>query len=204
MTTNTDIISPISSDVVAFLETFSSPLSTLAVGTETQPVPGNVAQSSSNAEMPITIFLTYVSIDNAFKDRIEGVLQTLQLQGCPIKDWICCDIDEAVEFFTDIRDPLSAYQLFLFLLSPDFVRHSFCYSDEVRELIERHLTGVWVSPILIRVCRWQQTPFGCTPRLPVLPNSRQPVTKWSDPDEAYDEIARKIEIAVGYLRRGRI
>jgi hypothetical protein len=173
-------------------------------------VSSNFAQSSSRAEKPITIFLSYAGgDDNKFKERIAKDLETLRRQGCPIKECICYDIYQALEFVTDIRESLKAYELYLFLLSPDFVNHEFCYRKEIYDLVKRHRAGVWVLPILVRACVWEPTAFGEASKqldgpLPVLPHPQRPVTKWKDRDEAYKKIALGIKYAVERLKAHHI
>jgi len=200
MTNNTSISSPVSSNTIAFLEAFDSSLSAI----EIHQNPGNVSQPFSSRELPVTIFLAYVSEDSRFKDRIERVLSTLKRQGSPI-EWVSYDGNRAIELFTDIEKPFEAYQLFLFLLSQGFVDHPLCYEPGVKKLIKRHPQGVWVLPILINTCLWEDTPFGFkNKKLPVLPNPQLPVTKWRDRYDADKAIAQGIKWAVECLKGGRI
>ena len=209
MTTVLDKKSEYLSDVAAFLETLYSPLSTVEVRQEVPLGPDNfsktqTAQTKQQAdnESPVTIFIAYAPADDEFRKRIEGDLKTLQRQKVPIT-WIAYDVTEAVELTTDIVNPLDAYELFLLLLSPDFVQLDYCYSTQMEQLVKKHQQGVWVSPILLRECLWEDTPFGKKkPPLPILPSS-QPIAKWPDRDEAYKKIAIGVKRAVNYLRDHR-
>lgn len=210
MTTTLDTTPDILSDVVAFLETLHSPVSAFEAPPEAPSVPADATrpqatrtEQPAGKERPVTIFLAYVSpADDEFRKRIEGDLKTLQLQKWPI---ICTthDISKAVELSTDIDKPLDAYELFLFLLSPDFVQLEYSYSPQMENLIKSHKNGVWVSPVLLRECLWEDTPF-CRKDdpLPVLP-SLLPITGWPDPDKAFKEIANGVKRAVEYLKMHR-
>jgi len=201
MTTERDLTR--SPGVVAWLATLSAPLVAMAVRSEPQT---RSAQELPPSELPITAILVYDPIDDEYRACIARELRTLRRQGCPIS-WIEYDISRATEFFTDIANPFSTetYELFLFLLSPDFIDRDEWYASEIAQLIALHLQGIWIAPILLRTCRWEQTPFGQTSRpLPILPDARRPVKKWSDPDDAYKVIADGIEKAVEYLQNHRM
>lgn len=192
----------ISPAVVAWLATLPSPLAAMAVRSEPQT---RSARHLSSSELPISAILVYDPQDDEYRACIARELRTLQRQGCPIT-WVEYDISQATEFFTDIAHPLGteAYELFLFLLSPDFIDRDELYTAEIAQLIAHHLQGIWIAPILLRVCRWEKTLFGQTSKpLPILPDARRPVRKWSDPDEAYKMIANGIERAVEHLQKNR-
>lgn len=204
MTQDADTARPLFSDIASFLETLRSPISALEVQSGKQTETIGFPQEEEAAEQPVTIFLAYVSIDDEFRKCIERDIRTLSRQGSPIK----CetyDVNEALELSIDIENPLKAYELFLFLLSPEFVELEYCYSTSVRELIKKHMDGVWVSPILVRECLWEETPFGQTNRpLPILPSSRLPIRGSPDEDKEYKKIANSIKRAIDYLRGNRV
>jgi hypothetical protein len=200
MTTLTDLT--VSPGVVAWLATLYSPLVAMAVHSESR---ANSDQQPPSQESPVTAILVYDPIDDEYRACIARELRTLQRQGCPIA-WIEYDISKATEFFTHIEKPLctEAYTLFLFLLSPEFLDRDEWYTSEISDLIDHHLQGIWIAPILLRTCRWEKTHFGTNRLLPILPDAQRPVKKWPDLDDAYKMIADGIETAVEYLQKHRI
>lgn len=210
MTTNSDISYDILSEAEAFLETLSSPLTAFAVRSDTQQQVVRPGQQVSKGR-PVTVFLAYISDseDDKLRRRIEGDLTTLKRQGLPITV-IPYNINEALELSIDIEDPFKVYELFLFLLSPAFVQQEYCYSPQMGELITRHRKGVWVSPILLRDCLWEDTLFqrGNTP-LPILPGydpdtGSNYIKGWKDQDGAFKKVAEGVKRAVRYLKDHRI
>ena len=56
--------------------------------------------------------------------------------------------------------------------------------------MERHEAGkATVVPILLRPCDWSSAPFAT---LAALPKDGIPVTRWTDPEDAWAEIAQGI------------
>ena len=159
-------------------------------------------QTSPIAELgrQITIFIAYAREDIELLMRVELELTTLQfqLQKELIKiTWDKSEITESVEWEIDIKDPLNAYPLVLLLVSPNFVGSKYCYSEQMKRAVKRHENGAWICPILLRPCRWERTPFG---ELPVLPVGGLAVTRWPNQDDAFLNISHGIERAVRYLK----
>ena len=55
-----------------------------------------------------------------------------------------------------------------------------------------------VIPILLREVDWQGAPFG---KLQALPKNAEPVTNWSNQDQAFADVARGIRRAVESLKK---
>jgi CheY-like chemotaxis protein len=67
--------------------------------------------------------------------------------------------------------------------------------------LKRHNSGeARILPIIIRPVIWEQTPFS---HLQVLPRDGKPLTRRTNRDEAYLDIARGIESAVKELKKGK-
>jgi hypothetical protein len=65
--------------------------------------------------------------------------------------------------------------------------------------LEHHNQGTArVIPIILRPCDWHSAPFG---KLQSLPKDAKPVTQWSNPDEAFLNIAQGIRKAVAELQQ---
>ncbi len=212
MTTISDTTPELLSEIMAFLHTRYSPLSTIEVGSEAPEVSSEAPPLSDNAslpqlaqkpqqesnERPITIFIAYVSADDRFRRLIERELNTLLRQGLNI-EWDFFEVTTVLDFITNTDNPLNERDLILLLVSPDFVTLSFCYDPLMEQTVKRHRKGAWVSPILLRRSRWERTPFGKMP-LPVLPKNKIPVTEWANEDAAIIDISEGIEIGITFLR----
>lgn len=199
------------SELAAFLKALDTQVTVAQPSLQATKIPEQ-PQQTPQAQTPliaelgrqITIFIAYAREDIELLTRIELELKILQfqLQKESIKiTWDESEITEAVEWEIDIKDPLNVYPLVLLLVSPNFVGSTYCYSEQMERAVTRHENGAWISPVLLRPCRWQRTPFGPLGirSLPVLPVGGVPVTKWPDQDDAFLNISQGIERAIRYL-----
>jgi hypothetical protein len=148
--------------------------------------------------MPTNVFFSYSHKDEEHRDRLETHLALLKRQGI-IEAWHDRRIGAGTEWKAAIDANLAEAQIVLLLISPDFLASDFCYDVEVKRAIERHAAGATrVVPIIVRACDWESAPFA---KLQALPKDAKPITKWSDPDEAWTDVARGIRKAVAELTR---
>lgn len=85
---------------------------------------------------------------------------------------------------------LETAKIILLLVSADFMASNYCNEVELKRAMERHESGkARVIPIILRAVDWHHAPFG---KLQAVPKDGRPVTSWSDPDEAFLDIARGI------------
>ena len=77
----------------------------------------------------------------------------------------------------------------------------YCYGKEMQRALEMHEQGkVRVLPILLRPVDWQDASFA---KLQILPTGAKPITRWSDPEEALEDVAKQIRAVVNTLRTRR-
>jgi hypothetical protein len=62
-----------------------------------------------------------------------------------------------------------------------------------RALERQNMNEACVIPILVRPVDWEKVPFG---HLKVLPMDGKPITKWSNQDEAFTDVAQGIRRAI--------
>ncbi|HEY4036170.1 MAG TPA: toll/interleukin-1 receptor domain-containing protein [Ktedonobacteraceae bacterium] len=147
----------------------------------------------------ITLFYSYAHNDEALRKELEKHLSLLRNQGL-IAPWSDRDINAGTEWANLIDDHLDTAHIILLLISPDFLASNYCYSIEMKRALERHRAGeARVIPILLRPVDWRDAPFSM---LQALPRNAQPVTKWSNRDSAFEDIAKQIRKVVDELRRG--
>ncbi len=84
--------------------------------------------------------------------------------------------------------------IILLLVSADFLASNYCNDVEVTHAMKRHEAGeARVIPVILRPVDWKGTPFS---KLQALPKNAKPVTKWSDRDEAFLNVAEGIRAAI--------
>jgi hypothetical protein len=146
---------------------------------------------------PLKIFYCYAHEDRVLRDRIDKHLSGLKRQGHVVV-WYDREIQAGIEWEREIEKHLSTAHLILLLVSADFMSSDYCYGKEMQRALEMYEQGkVRVLPILLRPVDWQDAPFA---KLQILPTGAKPITRWADPEEALEDVARQIRAVVNTLR----
>jgi tetratricopeptide (TPR) repeat protein len=146
--------------------------------------------------MMLSIFISYAHRDEPFLKELEEHLALLQNQRV-ITTWHDRDISAGAEWEREIDTHLNTAHIILLLISASFLASKYCYSTEMKRAIERHKAGeACVIPVILRPVDWKGAPFG---RLQALPTKAQPITSWSDRDEAFFDVAKGIRDAIEKL-----
>ncbi len=96
-----------------------------------------------------------------------------------------------------ISNRIKRARVILLFMSPDFIESRYCYEVEGREALRRHdAEEARVIPIVLRPCRWKESPFG---KLQALPRDAKPVSSWTERDEACLDVANGVMKVVDEL-----
>ena len=137
----------------------------------------------------VNVFFSYSHKDEALRNELEKHLSVLKRQGL-ISAWHDRKIGAGAEWEKSIDANLKAAHIILLLVSADFLASDYCWDMEMQEALRQHEAGeACVMPIILKPVRWQGSPFG---KLQALPKDAKPVSRWSDPNEAFVEIADAI------------
>jgi YD repeat-containing protein len=144
----------------------------------------------------ITVFFSYAHHDEALRNELEKHLAMLKRQGV-IDTWHDRKIDAGQDVHEEISEYLGKADIILLLVSADFLASDYCYDIEMRRALERHQRGeARIIPIILRPCEWQRAPFG---RLVAIPTDGKPITRFSNPDDAFLEVTQAIRKAAEKL-----
>ncbi len=139
-----------------------------------------------------SVFFSYSHADETLRDELEKQLSMLKRQGV-IETWHDRRIGAGEEIDRAIDERLNGDDIILLLVSPDFIASRYCYDVEMKRAMERHQAGeAIVIPVILRPCDWQPAPFG---KLNASPPDGKPITKWTDRDEAFLEVAKAVRKA---------
>ena len=142
---------------------------------------------------PVSLFYSYSHKDEALREQLEKHLAILQRHHI-ISGWHDRAIPAGSVWEQQIHEHLETADIILLLVSADFLASDYCWGKEVTRAMERHEAGAArVIPILLRAVDWTGAPFST---LQALPKDARPVTSWSNPDEAFADIARGIRQVV--------
>ncbi len=154
--------------------------------------------SITQTTQSMKLFFSYAHKDEPLRDQLATHLSLLKRQNI-ITDWHDRNITAGTDWAQAIDDNLNTASIILLLISADFLASDYCYDKEMTRALERHAQGTArVIPIILRPCDWHSAPFG---KLQALPKDAKPITRWSNPDEAFTHIAQGIRKAVAELQQ---
>ncbi|MBD2100101.1 eIF2A-related protein, partial [Leptolyngbya sp. FACHB-261] len=141
----------------------------------------------------IEVFFSYAREDEALRDELAKHLSTLQREGV-ITAWHDREIIAGGELDRELDQHLNTAQIILLLASADFFASDDLYNIQLKRALERHQAGeARVIPVLLRPVDWENTPLG---KLQPLPRNGEPITRWTNQDQAFLEVAQGIRRAV--------
>src|SRR5689334_9317406 len=148
-----------------------------------------------NMANTIGIFISYADEDKRSLTELEDQLAPLARNGT-IEIWHRGKVIPGQEVSREVDTHLKAADIFLLLLSRDYLASDALYK-EMTQVMKRHETEkVRVIPVLLRPIYWDDTPFT---DLEPLPTNREPVSRWPDKSDAFDNIERGIRKAIREL-----
>ena len=134
-------------------------------------------------------FISYSHRDDAALERLHTHLAVLRREGL-IRAWFDRDILAGAEIDADIAVQLESSELFLLLVSPDFLASDYCVEREMGRALERHCAGdARVIPIIIEPCEWTRTPLRS---LKALPRDGIPINEWPNENRAYLDVVQEL------------
>jgi TIR domain/Gram-negative bacterial TonB protein C-terminal len=149
--------------------------------------------------MPDTIntFVIYAREDTNIKHRLLAHLNPF-VKAYNLVLWHDEHLEAGQEWKPHIESRLEKTDLFLLLISVDFMNSEFINQVEFKFAIDRHKANKSiVIPIIINYCQWDIS-FNFTDynfnlnELQVLPQEGKPVDDWKTPEQAYNNIAAGI------------
>jgi tetratricopeptide (TPR) repeat protein len=156
---------------------------------------GNKKEKNKNKE--IKVFISYSHQDEVLKDKLENHLSSLKRMGF-IKTWNDRKIMASDEWGSQIDSNLADADIIICLISSDFIKSDYCYSQELDLALKRHKEGnAKLIPIILRPVVWSILPFG---KIQALPKDGKAVTTWENEDSAFENITYGILDLVHKLR----
>jgi hypothetical protein len=146
---------------------------------------------------PIDIFFSYAHEDEKLMHSCRQQLVLFERQEL-IRKWHDRQIPPGSDWKGQIDERLRAARIILLFISPHFFDSDYCYDAEMMEALRRERSGeARVIPIILRPCKWETSDFS---HLQVLPVDGKPVTRWSNQDEAFLNVAEGIMRVVSELQ----
>jgi TIR domain len=138
---------------------------------------------------PATAFISYSHRDEVALQSLITHLAMLRREGS-IAEWFDQKILAGGEIDQEVSRQLDKCDLFLPLLTPDFLASNYCYETEMQRAIERHESGeMHIVPLVIEPCDWKASPLK---RFKALPRDGKPVAEWTNKNNAYLDIVTEL------------
>lgn len=145
---------------------------------------------------PTRLFISYCHRDEAFRTELETHLAPLAREGI-IEIWHDRKIIPGTPWEDSIDKELGSSDIYLFLVSPDFIASDYCYGKELAFALAQHRQGkATVLPIVIRPADWKGTALA---KIQGLPRDAIPVATWPNRDEAWLDVINGIRKACKQL-----
>ena len=135
-------------------------------------------------------FISYSHHDKAALDRLHVNLKNLT-RGGHIETWYDRDILAGGDLNAEIARELEAADLFLLLVSPDFIASDYCVEREMKRALERHAAGAArVVPIIVEECDWKA--MGELRQLKAVPTDGKAISEWANANTAYLDVVQEL------------
>lgn len=143
---------------------------------------------------PLHIFCGYAHKDQHLFQQLYTALAVLRRQEA-MSIWHDGELLPGAPWELEIERELNMADIILLLISPAFMDSDYCYRKEMQWAIARHTSGdTCVIPIIGKpTVGWKDTPLG---KLQALPTRAEPITSWSNADEAFANVAEGIQKAI--------
>jgi len=154
----------------------------------------------SPAPNAVEVFCSYSHRDQALREELQTHLQPLQAKGL-IYYWHDHAITAGDDWESRIDERLNSADLFLLLVSPDFMASRHCQIEMQRALERRKAGKARVIPILLRHVDWHNSPLG---KIQALPKDGRPITTWPDRDQAFKDVTIGVRRVAEKLARSHV
>lgn len=134
-------------------------------------------------------FISYSHKDHHILERLHIHLVQLRRENL-ITEWCDREISAGGNIDQTISEELENCDLFIPLISPDFLASNYCYDIEMKRALERHNEGeALVIPIIVEPSDWQSTPLK---NIKVLPKDGNPIVEWTNQNNAFLDITQHL------------
>ena len=141
-------------------------------------------------------FISYSHKDENYLERLKVHLAQIKRDGL-LTEWTDKEIHAGENLDNNIDNALSNSEIFLALISPDYIASNYCYEKEFETAQKMQDDGkLIIVPIILEPCDWQKTPFG---NLKAIPKDGKSVSEFTNQNIAFlniiDELRRLIDFS---------
>ena len=165
-----------------------------------RPITAAKTKTTANSKkLQIRIFVSYSHKDSGARNQLDVHLAVLKRDD--VSTWFDGDLNAGGELDQNISGELRKANIFVALLSPDYLYSRYCWELEYKRAMIRRARGTMhVVAVVVRPCDWKST---AAARFKLLPRDGRAVTKWRSADEAFLDIVGGLRSVVAALRKER-
>lgn len=150
--------------------------------------------------MAATAFISYCHVDEKALERLHKHLGVLQREGT-LPTWSDHDIVAGDRLNDAINVQLERSQVFVALVSPDYLASNYCYEKEFTRALELAATGrMRIVPVILEPCDWLSSPFK---DFSALPKDGQPISGFVNPNNAYLNVVTGLRRILDIPKEGK-
>ncbi|ANL35138.1 toll/interleukin-1 receptor domain-containing protein [Rhizobium phaseoli] len=132
--------------------------------------------------MAVTAFISYSHADSKHLDRLHKHMAQL-LRDEVFETWSDHAIVAGSKLDNEVFAALRSSQVFIALISPDYLASNYCYDKEFEEAQKMEADGkLHIVPVIVEPCDWLNSPFS---KLMALPKDGKPISEWTNENVAY-------------------
>ncbi len=134
-------------------------------------------------------FISYSHKDEPYLEKLIVHLAQLKREQL-IESWSDQEIHAGAALANTINESLQTSDLFIALLTPDYIASNYCYEKEFENAMamERNNT-LKIVPVIVRPCEWLNTPFK---NFKALPKDGKAITLWQNEDTAFLDVTTQL------------
>jgi hypothetical protein len=142
-------------------------------------------------------FISYSHADEKIREKLHTHLAILRREG-EIEAWQDQEILAGANLNRTISLALSSSQLFIAIVSPDYLNSNYCYEKEFQQAQELQTAGkMIIVPIIAEHCDWLNSPFR---EMKAVPKDGKPISDWTNDNAAYLNIISELRRVLNTIK----
>lgn len=139
--------------------------------------------------MALTAFISYSHADERYLERLHKHMTLLQREGS-IETWTDHLVVPGAKLDNEVSRALGRCDLFISLVSPDYLASNYCYEKEFEEALRMaESSHLIILPIILEPCDWLSSPFR---QFLALPKDGKPISEWANSNVAFLDVVSGI------------
>lgn len=150
---------------------------------------------------PYKIFLSYSHKDENTASQLKNHLSTL-IHNEEILFWYDRELLAGSELELSIKKKLNESDIFIFLVSSDFIASYYCINIELESVLQRKAKDpIQVLPLIARECDWKESSLG---QFTAIPQDGKPLSNQRDLDIAFTACVEEIKKVIKFLEDNKV